>query len=1133
MKKIAILSDGWKRYVTYTWPYSIMCYAKEVGLDLCVYSYCSNGNLSHDTKANDGEYALFDFPDFEEYDGVVFDFTNTTDNEFLQRLIAKLKKYELPVVSISYYVDGFYYVGNDNKKLFRKLIDHLYFDHKVSDMVFAGGPIYNYENQQRFEAFKEACRDYGLNCNNDTVLFGDFDFGTGEKFIRDWLDSGKKLPQAFVCANDNIAAGICCEAEKRGLLVPRDFLVTGYDNLDKAAFYKPQITTVNHNRESIGVQALKILLNIWEKKEVSPFTYLDANLVCGESCGCKNNGLVDYRNYAKQQIENSVIRNTNEETILELEKRFAECNSVDGAIATFADYLLSLDCEDICIAIDKNLMSINHRHEFIPGNFNKQNLAIAYVTYKHKRVYSLNTIDEAIKGLNSKGSNDIVVSFPLHFRDSLIGIVTLVNPNFLYDNSIFYDVNTTFTSRLSDIYKQRQLEDALSNMRDLYNRDPMTKLYNRLAYSELIMPRFYAYQNDGISCAFIFFDVDNFKEINDSLGHSYGDKVLITIANAILKTKPKDGMAFRFGGDEFVVFFPYSAEEKNTRFINSLLRILDQHNISVSIGIIETDPSENKTLDEYLVAADKKMYEVKEKRHAAQKEVLLPSLTAFTDEADFYKGVDISSLPEKEETGVEFFDKNGKVVDALDLLEMNGVNSVRLRIWNNPQNVPESKGYCDLAHTLAMAKRIKAKNMHFVLDFHYSDYWADPGQQRKPKDWENLTFQELINKVYDYTFIVISSLAAVDAVPDMVQIGNEIRSGFLFPEGAVPNYEQMVALLNSGIKAVRDVSEDIKIMIHLDQGGRFYYLREWFDAAFAAGLDKIDAIGLSYYSFWHGTYMDLRDTMRQLIDQYDLPVYIMETAHPWRHCENDHVSYEMMKNSGLSAGIAEQKRAMELIFAIAKEASMEKETGVYYWEPLGITDKGFGSWDENMGFLDENAKPLPALEVFKNFNPYVPLEYDLDETIEDIYKNRKTQKINVNDYVYFDDFSKGYKDWWILKNPTAVRVDCAGEGVSFSSTSNFAFSIRRELFIDSPGDYDFVVEYKGTNTTGVHIEIILKTISFDGENEFKKEIFPNDFEFGTYVLDCHDLQASQIEIGIEIVAPPINGTIKSMGLIKR
>ena len=114
--------------------------------------------------------------------------------------------------------------------------------------------------------------------------------------------------------------------------------------------------------------------------------------------------------------------------------------------------------------------------------------------------------------------------------------------------------------------------------------------------------------------------------------------------------------------------------------------------------------------------------------------------------------------------------------------------------------------------------------------------------------------------MHKYTYDVLYRLKIMDCAPDMVQIGNEIRSGMLFPDGAVPQYRQLAALVNEGIRAVRELLPETKVMIHLDQGGRYNCIMPWFDSMFNAGMLPIDAIGLSFYSFWHGTFMDLKDT---------------------------------------------------------------------------------------------------------------------------------------------------------------------------------------------------------------------------------------------------------------------------------
>lgn len=333
---------------------------------------------------------------------------------------------------------------------------------------------------------------------------------------------------------------------------------------------------------------------------------------------------------------------------------------------------------------------------------------------------------------------------------------------------------------------------------------------------------------------------------------------------------------------------------------------------------------------------------------------------------EFQKGMDLSFLPEMQDRGVQIKDFDGAVTDALTLVEKYGVNSVRLRLWNNPENVEDTKGYCDFSHTLAMAKQIKAHGMSFMLDFHYSDYWADPGQQRKPKAWKDLSFEDLKKAVFEYTQKTLSDLKSAGVLPDIVQIGNEIRSGLLFPDGELPNYNQMVQLINAGIAGARAVAgpDEMQVMIHLDQGGRYFYLKEWFDKSFEAGLSDFDLIGVSYYPFWHGTFSDLKTTLENLVRDYNKPIMVVETAHAWRRSIKGFIDERQEKIAGIPATPAGQRKVLDMVANITASLPNEMGQGIYYWEPLCVPIEGEGGWSENMGLLDENGNIMEGIKAF-------------------------------------------------------------------------------------------------------------------------------------------------------------------------
>jgi arabinogalactan endo-1,4-beta-galactosidase len=224
-------------------------------------------------------------------------------------------------------------------------------------------------------------------------------------------------------------------------------------------------------------------------------------------------------------------------------------------------------------------------------------------------------------------------------------------------------------------------------------------------------------------------------------------------------------------------------------------------------------------------------------------------------------GIDVSFVQEEEDKGIVFVD-GGEQKDIFQLLGDHGFNFIRLRIFNEPGNpggyqnefVSRAEPYCDTPHTIEMAQRVKAAGMGLLLDFHYSDTWADPDDQHKPAAWEGLSFEELRTAVYDYTHDTLLALDAAGALPDMVQVGNEITPGMLHPDGRSydpDNWDQLAELLTAGLTAVKEVDDSIVTMLHIDRGGDNDTTVWWVEQAVARGV-QFDVLGQSAYTAYHG-----------------------------------------------------------------------------------------------------------------------------------------------------------------------------------------------------------------------------------------------------------------------------------------
>lgn len=282
----------------------------------------------------------------------------------------------------------------------------------------------------------------------------------------------------------------------------------------------------------------------------------------------------------------------------------------------------------------------------------------------------------------------------------------------------------------------------------------------------------------------------------------------------------------------------------------------------------------------------------------------------------------------------------------MQLLKDCGINTIRLRVFVNPSN-DRINGHCSKDETVAMALRAKNMGMRVMIDFHYSDSWADPAKQTKPAAWINHTFPTLLADVYNHTFDVLTALQTAGVTPEWVQIGNEIPSGMLWPEGKTTNFSQLAQLLNKGYEATKAIDTSIKVVVHIDKGNDNSRFRWFFDNAKANNV-KYDVIGLSYYPYWinsdyTATISDLQNNLIDMVSRYGKEVMVVEVGGDFTLVQN---TYNM-----LAATIT-----------AVKNVPNHKGLGVIYWEPEG--EKSWSNYQLNC--WQSNGKPSIVLDAFRN-----------------------------------------------------------------------------------------------------------------------------------------------------------------------
>jgi arabinogalactan endo-1,4-beta-galactosidase len=327
---------------------------------------------------------------------------------------------------------------------------------------------------------------------------------------------------------------------------------------------------------------------------------------------------------------------------------------------------------------------------------------------------------------------------------------------------------------------------------------------------------------------------------------------------------------------------------------------------------------------------------------------------------DFAFGADLSFLKQAEDRG-KIFKDGTNATPGLQLFRNHGYNWIRLRIFVEPvgSHLPN-----DLTYTIAEAQAAKKLGYKFLLDFHYASTWADPAKQPTPAQWEKLSHAGRVQAVFAYTRDTIAAFRDAGVLPDMVQVGNEVTHGLLWPDGKLPdnwdNFAQYIYAGINGVDAGRGNGKRPKIMIHIDQGGNKERTKWFFDKLNSYDI-PYDVIGFSYYPWWQGTLTDLRENLAFAAHEYGKDVIVVETAYYWRP------NRETAGREGPFPETPEgQRQFLDEVTRTVMEVPDGRGRGVFWWEPAvtgGLTSRGF---------FDEEGNALPALGAFDKYTRPVP-----------------------------------------------------------------------------------------------------------------------------------------------------------------
>lgn len=310
-----------------------------------------------------------------------------------------------------------------------------------------------------------------------------------------------------------------------------------------------------------------------------------------------------------------------------------------------------------------------------------------------------------------------------------------------------------------------------------------------------------------------------------------------------------------------------------------------------------------------------------------------------TLDTPIYKGADISWVTQMEDSGRKFYNSAGTATDCFQLMQSLDINVIRLRVWVNPTG-----GWCGTRDVVNKALRAHALGQRVLIDFHYSDTWADPGHQTKPATWANYDLPTLVSTVTSYTRGVMDTLKAAGVVPSWVQVGNEVDNGMLWPNGkASDSMANFAALVTAGYKAVKAVSDTTQVIVHVSNGWNNSLFRWVFDGL-TANKAQFDIIGMSLYpaDAWQSYNDSCATNMSDMVSRYHKPVMICEVGMPESEASNC------------------EAFLTDLIHKV-RAVPNQQGLGVLYWEPESYNWQNYG-----LGAFDNTGKPTVAMNAFSN-----------------------------------------------------------------------------------------------------------------------------------------------------------------------
>lgn len=588
---------------------------------------CEGFIFHHLEEFSAGEYNIFNLPVLESYDGVIIDLESIENNQTKDYLYNYIKNSNIPCVSFNKKISDANQIFFNNETGFKKLIEHVITEHNVTDIHYLSGPFGNRDSLQRLDIFKRTLAEHNLSISDDKIIEGDFNFISGTQTAKMYISENRKLPQAFICANDFMAIGLMEELKSHGVRIPEDVIITGYDNSDISKLTVPRLTTVERCEYESGVLAYEKLKNKINNSETNDCNVVHGKPLFAESCGCKYES-----SEALSEYQSSVALKINMDESLDLLKGLtlglSNITNMTDFEQSLEKHIQNMGIETFYFCQCGSRESYYEELELLAGGKKpKRNIRSyqdtvwcpfafeegewnSYPSYKKSMLFPPNS------HFNEKKGGYYIV-MPVHQGELCIGYSIIGN----FDNSIsgrvLQHLVLGIDTALGNIRKNDVMSTMLAKINQKWQYDELTGLYNRSGFINNAEKMIEEAAENKCGISVIFFDLDGLKTINDKRGHEAGDMYIKSMAEMLKKSASENDIVCRYGGDEYIVLSVQQSYESSLNKFSSVMSGIKEP-VSASAGCEFGIVSSMNELNLLVEEADKKMYILKKEKKRAR-----------------------------------------------------------------------------------------------------------------------------------------------------------------------------------------------------------------------------------------------------------------------------------------------------------------------------------------------------------------------------------------------------------------------------------------------------------------------------------------------------------------------------------